>query len=92
MPHEIPIKHDNFKLSKQVEKQIPRGYQLADGWSISEESLRYLRRGPLISESGETLLVQPYSFFAKWFLKLERPIALWGSIASIIAFIIYFLK
>jgi hypothetical protein len=92
MHHEIPIKHDNFKFSKHVEKQIPRGYQLTNGWCISNESIRYLRRGPLISESGETILVQPYSFFAKWFLKFERHIAFWGSIASIIAFIVCLLK
>jgi|GEM_PF-3979260 len=90
MPFPFPLKHDGFTLSSEVEKEIPRGFQMKDNWTISASALKYLRRGPLISESGETILVQPYSFGARWFLRTERYLAILGSIASIIGLVYVF--
>ena len=80
-----------FVLSPHVEKVVPRGYQLMNGWKISQKGIKYLRTGPLISESGETILVQPYGFLSRIIVRFERPITFFGSIASILALIWVFI-
>jgi hypothetical protein len=82
-----PIKHDGFKLSPAVEKIIPRAYQLQNNWTISKRGLRFLRHGPLISESGETILIPAYGWIASLIIKFERPLGIIGSLASIVAFL-----
>lgn len=53
MPFEFPINHDNIKKPKGV----PFNYVMQGGWSIREEDLKKIIRGPLISENGDKLLV-----------------------------------
>ena len=91
MPHPTGIKHDGFKISKDLEKIVPRGYQLQGDWTIPESDLRFLVGGPLLSQDGQRLLVKthgPIIGFLLFLGKYGNLIGLVLGIASIIITII----
>jgi len=51
MPYPDAVKHDDIPI-----KDFPRKHQLVNGWSISEDDLKYLFDGPLIDENGKILV------------------------------------
>lgn len=63
MIHEIPIFHGGFKLSSSLQRKLPRMFQLKNGWTIRESDLKYLKRGPLVSEDGERVIIPSYGWF-----------------------------
>ncbi len=61
--------HGNFKMAKAVEKKVARVFQLKDGWTICEDSITALTRGPLLSADGNRILVKSYgriTGFIRW--------------------------
>jgi len=50
---EFPFEHDNIKKPKE----IPYNFAMQGGWTIPEEHLSKLIKGPLISEDGSRVLV-----------------------------------
>jgi hypothetical protein len=50
----FPMDHDNFPKPKS----IPFIYRLDHGWEIPPEDLKILVNGPLISQSGDKILVE----------------------------------
>lgn len=94
MPHPTGIKHDDFKISKKLERIVPRGYQLQGGWTIQESDLKYLINGPLLSQDGEHLLVKPHGrlistllFISKYGNLLSVLLGIVGVVLGILALI-----
>lgn len=94
MSHKTGIKHDDFKISKELEKIVPRGYQLQGGWSIRESDLKYLVGGPLLSEDGQRLLVRAQGTLGRFVVFLEKyykPIRIaLAVVAAVFAILTYF--
>ncbi len=56
MPFPIAVKHDDLPLRSFIRK-----HQMTNGWTISTGDLKYLYRGPLVDESGSTILIKTQS-------------------------------
>ena len=63
---------DNTLLSPELERKVPRIYQLQGSWTIRDTDLRFLRRGPLISEDGTRVIVPDHGRLAAFFIWIER--------------------
>lgn len=82
MPIPFPIDHDNIKKPKGV----PFNYVMQNDWKITDNALRKLIKGPLISEHGYILLVKTdsqkeivFRIISKIIVWLSIPGALYGS-------------
>ncbi len=69
------ITHGNLNLSPEIERKVPQAFQLVNGWKISDKDLKMLSGSPLVSESGERLLVKPSFYFrAEKYVKIATPL------------------
>ena len=82
------MRHDGLTISESVEKKVPRTYQLQNGWTVSKSGLSLLRRGPLLSESGETLEVPAYGRIVGLVVRFERPLFYADAIASMLVLLL----
>ena len=80
MPHPTSIKHDDFKITKELEKIIPRGYQLQGDWTIPESNLQFIVDGPLLSQNGERLLVKAHGRLISALIYISK----YGNLLSVI--------
>ena len=96
MTHPTGIKHDDFKISTELEKVVPRGYQMQGGWTIRESDLKYLVRGPLLSQDGQRLLVKAHGSLTGILAAVEKygnaVRILLGIVTMILAIIFYMIR
>ncbi len=84
MSYDNPLRHDNTRLSDELKRKISRIYQLTNGWTISPDDKKYLRRGPLISEDGRVLEVTAHGWLGGVVLWLEK----YGRITNFLSFLL----
>ena len=87
-----PMRHGNFKISQELERKVPQTYQMLNGWTIPEADLKYLCSGPLISESGERLLVPAHGPILRFLVALNPYSSLIKFVVAILALVIMVAK
>ena len=77
----LPVKHDDLPI-----KGFPRKHQMAGGWTIATEDLKYLKNGPLFDHAGEECLVKHQSTLGSIviFFKQIKPLSYIVSTAVIL--------
>lgn len=64
----FPLKSDNTPI-----KGVPTKYELQDGWTIPCDDLKFLIKGPLVSENNlADILVQVDQPWERWKIYLQR--------------------
>lgn len=56
----------NFKISPKLDNKIDRVYQMQHSWRIHPDSLKVLRRGPLLNADGTEILVPAHGVIASF--------------------------
>lgn len=87
MPCEDPIHQGNFRISRHLEKRVPHIFQIKNGWEINAEDARFLTRGPLLSESGEQIIVEQYGWMGSVFMGFTNIIEPYRGVLMLIGFI-----
>lgn len=63
--------HGNFKSTDAIKKQIDTVFQMKEAWSIRNDSLRALTRGPLLNPDGTKILVPSHGLLTAAVLWIE---------------------
>ena len=68
MPLDNPIRSDNTPI-----KGVPTKYELQGGWTIPQDDMKYLIKGPLTSENNLTDILVPIDQpWERWMLYIKR--------------------
>lgn len=67
--------HGNFKSTDEIKNKIDTVLQMKEAWSIRDDSLRALTRGPLLNPDGTKILVPSHGLLTAAVLWIEgRPL------------------
>lgn len=68
------IDHGSMKIDPSIEKHVPHTFQMINGWKVREKDLKCLKGSPLLSNSGERLLVK-----SSLYIRSEKVVKILGS-------------